>query len=568
MKEYLRILRNVLENGVPKHPVRVEADGSVRKLDNSTIGTFCEVFRHDMKSGFPLLSTKKMGIKNIATELEFFIKGLTDKRWLQERGCHIWDPWCNPQQIPQVVTGIDKDEKEIWEDISGEEKRQWQLENPDLGPVYGRQWRTFGGDYKPIPFIWTELDKSIICEPAKEDTDNLIGTTVEGKYGPYVIYKYCGIQKHGSGKLYGVWFNSTGFKKHHMQSTDVKKGHILDAYYPGVCEVACPGDYRHHESTLGKDIVYKLQNSWRNMIHRCYSKKHHAYKDYGGQNVYVQNRWLIFDNFLYDIQNLEGWQNKLQQWEKYQLDKDILGYNYYGAESCLWASRSVNHTYIKGNYYFDAIAPDGKRYSNEIGLKRFCNKHGMCHNIVRNSIKRNHLTYKGWKFIKKGQFKKPVRQGCDQLKSIVNKLKHNPYDRRMVCSVMNPNQLDIMALPPCHYAFNCVVYGNKLNLVFMMRSCDIPIGTPYNIASYALLLLLLAKESHLEPGELVGILADSHVYNNQIDAAKEQLTREPRPLPTIEITNEPFNIFEWTHKDVRISNYNPHPKLDFGAVTV
>lgn len=165
----------------------------------------------------------------------------------------------------------------------------------------------------------------------------------------------------------------------------------------------------------------------------------------------------------------------------------------------------------------------------------------------------------------------------DQLKSIVDTLLENPMDRRMVCSAWNPNQIHMMALPPCHWGWNVTVIGDELNLFWVQRSCDLMLGVPFNIASYALLLELLARTARLKPGNLSGMLVDCHIYENQIDAAKIQITREPRPLPRIElirtdplskVNNESFNIFDWSYNDVHLMDYNPLDRIDFGAVAV
>lgn len=313
MKAYQDILRNVLENGVPKQPVRFDSEGNPVPVENGTIGTFCEVFRHDMSEGFPLLTTKKMAFKTMCVELEGFIQGITDKNWYKERKCRIWNEWANPLAVKEVLEshGPELEKKEVQEQVN------------DLGPIYGYQWRKF-----------------------------------DQHYG---------------------------------------EASILD--------------------------------------HR------------------------------------------------------------------------------------DGIDPNG------------------------------------------------VWLGFDQLKSIADKLKENPYDRRMVCSAWNPNQLHMMALPPCHYSFTVVVYGNKLNLCWKQRSVDTAYGLPFNIASYAILLLLLAKHANLIPGELSGILEDCHLYNNQIEGAKIQLKRTPLKLPTIELTHK-GSIFDWTHEDIILKNYACHDKIDFGSITI
>ena len=123
-----------------------------------------------------------------------------------------------------------------------------------------------------------------------------------------------------------------------------------------------------------------------------------------------------------------------------------------------------------------------------------------------------------------------VKEGADQLLDIVATLHTNYNDRRMVCSAWNPNQLHLQALPPCHLLWIVSVYDGKLNLSWTQRSVDVPLGLPTNIASYATLLLLLANEAGLKPGNLMGSLIDCHIYENQIDSAYVQLERDPRPL--------------------------------------
>jgi thymidylate synthase len=137
----------------------------------------------------------------------------------------------------------------------------------------------------------------------------------------------------------------------------------------------------------------------------------------------------------------------------------------------------------------------------------------------------------------------------------------------MVCSAWNPQHLSRQALPPCHLLWNVVVIGGTINLGWYQRSCDLMLGVPFNIASYGLLLELLAAQSGLKLGKLSGTLADCHIYENQIDAARVQLEREPRRLPKLHVAFKE-SIYEWTHEQFSIENYNPYPKIDFGGVAV
>lgn len=344
---YLEILQNVLKNGVPKQPTRM-VDGVAVPVENGTIGTFCEIFRHNMSEGFPLTTLRRMPFRSSCVELEGFIKGITDKNWYKDRKCNFWNEWANPVKAKELigkefpVFNVDLD----WNETQTiETMKQAQLVENDLGPIYGYQWRKFGEQYGDIT------------------------------------------------------------------SRDFIEG--------GCC--AATGQY---------------------------------------QQIY---------------ENVNG-----------------LGY-----------------------------------FSDD--------------------------------------------EGYDQLKYIVDTLKSNPYDRRMLCSAWNPNQQHMMALPSCHVMHQVVVYGNKLNLTWFQRSCDITHGVPNNISFYATLLLLYCEESGLEPGELVGILSDCHMYDNTINAAKELLNREERELPTVRIkrkADDSFSIFDWTYEEVELIGYDPHPKLEMGKVTV
>lgn len=281
------------------------------------------VFEHNMDQGFPLLTTKKMGLKNIATELEFFLRGITDKRWLQERNCHIWDEWGNPIKIEQkynlATSGLNLSEKE---------KQSIKLElmdsERDLGPIYGFQWRHFGGEY---------------------------------------------------------------------------------------------------------------------------------------------------------------------QWNEQKINKNPE----------------------------DNFNPD--------------------------------------------------KPGIDQIKNAINTIKTDPNNRRILVSAWNPVDMYQMSLPPCHVMHQLIVRDGKISLIWTQRSCDAFLGIPYNIASYALLLLLYAKETGFKPGILKGEFHDIHIYTNHINQVKEQLKRTPYSLPTVEIPDDNWHgMLNWSAKDGFIlKNYKCHERL-YGAV--
>ena len=294
MQSYLDMLEYVKENG---------------KWENNRTGIrrlsiHGYMFTHYMKNGFPLLTTKKMSLKNIAVELEFFIKGLSDKRWLQERGCHIWDSWGNPQNVNKKynnfinINGFKKYTDEILKNV----KKDIQREETDLGSIYGVQWR-----------YWKDY-----------------------------------------------YFNNTS----------------------------------------------------------------------------------------------------------YEIDVDII----------------------------------------------------------------------------------------DQLKNAIEIIKKDPTNTQQVISAWNPSDIPNMALAPCHFAFQLLSDGENLDLIWFQRSCDLFLGIPYNIASYALLLMLIAKEVNLKPNKLIGSFSDLHLYENQLNQTNEQLYRIPYDLPNVNVLNFK-SIYDWEYKDLELTNY-------------
>lgn len=150
--------------------------------------------------------------------------------------------------------------------------------------------------------------------------------------------------------------------------------------------------------------------------------------------------------------------------------------------------------------------------------------------------------------------------GVDQLKNLVDELKSNPNSRRMMVYAWNPLALDYAALPACHDSWQVTVTGDKLNLIWRQRSCDLLLGIPSNIASYATLLHLLALESGLKEGKLIGHLGDVHLYSNQLRAAKEYLDRDSFKLPRI-ITNDFTSIFNWTFEQTNVIDYAAHERI-------
>lgn len=151
--------------------------------------------------------------------------------------------------------------------------------------------------------------------------------------------------------------------------------------------------------------------------------------------------------------------------------------------------------------------------------------------------------------------------GVDQLKDVIERIQKNPNDRRMIISAWNPPEIPEMALPPCHCFFQFYVANGKLSLQMYQRSCDTFLGVPFNIASYSLLLMMIAQVTGLKPGTFVHTFGDVHIYENHFDQVREQLKRTPRDLPTMKINSKIQNIEDFKYEDFILENYNPYPAI-------
>lgn len=347
MENYLDILHKVLVMGQ-------------RKTNRTGIDTFSlsgVMFEHDMQEGFPLLTTKKMGIRNIGAELAMFLRGITRKEFLHERGCHIWDEWHSP--------------------ASGDEN--------ELGPIYGAEWNSFTAPrVKPASYVFPDLDVTapevgspLVCGEWLRNEIELLGADWS-RVGPW-IYALPGIH----GRLQG----------------DASKPMLID---PDAEDRFNPGNI-------------------------CYT-------------------------------------------------------------------------------YGDGLAP------------------------------------------------------ANQLRDIYGQLLKGTDSRRLVCSAWNPGVIGEQALPPCHVLWNVTVRGEYLDLMWYQRSADMFLGVPYDIASYGLLLTILAGAAGLKPGRLCGALFDAHIYENHLEQVQEQLSREPRELPKVEVACANPWAFE-PARDIVMTGYDPLPPI-------
>jgi thymidylate synthase len=390
MKEYLDIVNNILTTGV-------------YKPNRTGIGAYTiagEKFEHDMSEGFPLLTTKKMPFKGVASELEFFIKGITDKKWLQDRKNYIWDEWSS--------TGIILDELQNTYMSYGSGDVEHISLDENMGVVLSRMWDNYRKEYR-------NENGEIMLTP------KMTAAIEDIKSSGYFKYP----EKMFLDEPISLF-------------TDHRKSPSLDG-------------------TLAKEWDGKL----------------------------IDKIVKIGQLMGRDLGPIYGWQ-----------------WRHFGAEY--------------------------GRYNND---------------------------YTG--------------RGIDQLDNLVKTLEKNPNDRRMIVTAWNPKDISKMGLPACHYGFQVTVINDKLNLLWNQRSVDTMLGLPFNIASYGLLLHLLAKQSGLKEGKLTGFLADIHIYENHVEKAKEQLSRDPKKFSLPKINTENFeSIFKWQYNDTKLENYQSFDKIDFGKVAV
>lgn len=155
----------------------------------------------------------------------------------------------------------------------------------------------------------------------------------------------------------------------------------------------------------------------------------------------------------------------------------------------------------------------------------------------------------------------PSGESIDQMSQLIQQIKTNPDSRRLIVSAWNVADVPNMALPPCHLLFQFYVANGRLSCQLYQRSADVFLGVPFNIASYALLTMMIAQVTDLEPGDFVHTFGDAHLYLNHLDQTKLQLSRDPRPLPTMKINPEVKDLFAFRFEDFELQNYDPHPHI-------
>jgi len=523
MRQYLDLLQYILDRGVTKSD----------RTGTGTRSVFGCQMRFDLTQGFPLVTTKRLHIKSIIHELLWFLRGDTNIRYLNDQGVHIWDEWA---------------------DADG-----------NLGRVYGAQWRSWIQIYdneprliaKQEPQIVTDFDKEIRTDNTSNES-GLVGKEFTSATGRYVVIKeYRVPRKNGVGVGHlrlDVKFIASGYVRRNAPPQSVVNGWIKDRYYPSVLGIACLGEEVSEED---RKLLYQ---TWVGVLKRCYDKNHLGYKHYGAKGVFVCDRWLVFSNFVRDVKKLDNWLLKKEFPVEYSLDKDFYLSNCYSPGTCIWLSKLEQNLNAEKVQLIKAIAPDGKEFVR-MGIKTLCKEFGFASPALANCLQGVTKTHHGWQFELFENTKNPRIRVFDQVKQIIAQIKHEPHSRRIILSAWNVSELDQMALQPCHVLAQFYVADGALSCQLYQRSADVFLGVPFNIASYALLTLMVAQVCGLQPGEFIHTLGDAHLYLNHIEQARLQLGRAPRPLPQMRINPDVRSIFDYKYEDFALEGYDPHPHI-------
>ena len=552
MKEYIDCLKYVLENGEDVN-------------DRTGVGTksvFGYQMRFDLSKGFPAVTTKKLAWKSVVGELLWFLEGSTDERRLAE-----------------LTYGKDRteltDKSTIWTANADHQGKSLGYVNTDmtkqLGPVYGYVWsRTENTSYdlevyqkRSVDPVYNIIDQ-IIHEDVVKCDDDFVGQILQSNNGRNFRVLEKVVQSPNS--IYRVQFFDNGdclwVSRPNLKLGQVGKKLLFGV---GITDI-----------TADTPILKKLYTLWYNMIRRCYDDTVPYYDYYGGRGVYVCVRWHRFKNFVADIERLPNYYSWFNNPDQYDLDNDFYCGDGYAPNTCVFIKSSDNKAYsndsIDYSYKKVCTFEDGSSFEfihNKSIREMYPDKNFTDDGITNAIIKKG--KHRGCHFAKvySGEgmvFRKKLVH--NQLGWLLNEIRTNPDSRRLILSAWNPQLLDQQALPPCHTLFQFRVYNNKLSCQLYQRSADIGLGVPFNIASYALLTHIIARECGLEVGDFVHTIGDAHIYADHIEPIKEMLLRTPYDLPTLEI-DKSFSLkdgldFEFDINSVdmfTLKNYQSHATI-------
>ena len=302
---------------------------------------------------------------------------------------------------------------------------------------------------------------------------------------------------------------------------------------------------------------HPLAKTWEALMIRCYDKKHWGYRNYGGKGVSVCDDWLEFRKFAKDAEQLPGYEDKIRSKSReYALDKDILGNGFlYSKDTCAWVSSARNNAEKHNTIY--VVEKGGIQYEFD-NIKKFCDEHGVESKNFSDlwTGTKNAKIRGGFSFVRKYD----KRKSTDQVKQVVEGIKNNPHGRRHIVTAWNVAELENMALPPCHWWHQLYAVGDEyLDLRVDLRSNDVGLGNPFNIAQYALLQHLYARATGRKPRYLIYQYGDAHLYKDHVEAMKEVVEREAiQDNAQIVFHTDNTDIDGYKLEDFEIVGYKSH----------
>ena len=498
MKQYQNLLQDIIDNGVWKNPAR---EGMPR-----TKSIFSRQLRFNLQDGFPAITIKKLYWRGVVGELLFFLSKNTSIEYLKNNNINIWNKDC---------------------------ERYDKESNSLLGKIYPYQWRNWGGELSNTtrdlaPFKYgTEITTFVENEVIKSNG-----------YGEFVIIK------EFTDYRAEIQFLYTGFKTV-VRKDKITSKSVYDPYYPKQRGIACLGLPQGNSTLLDK-----LKVIWRGIIDRCYNENNDNYAYYGARGVRVSNRWKCFEYFVEDVQKLIGWEDKYNNWSKFELDKDSVGNGLlYSVSTCIWLDKSINSklSKVKNRY---TVTKEGK-VETFVNPVDFIDKFKVSQGNFCSMLRGERKTCSGWSLVSVEQMSD---NGFDQIQYLINNIITKPDSRYHIVTAWNPTDFlqypDRSALPACHMVFQCyvrnVIDSNNVDRTFLdldvtIRSSDVFLGLPFNIASYALLQNIIADLTGLTPGELVVNTKDTHIYEDHKEQVEEAIYREPKKLPWLDMTTHYYN---------------------------
>lgn len=537
MKAYHDLLKAILANGVQKPD----------RTGTGTISLFGPQMEFDLSKGFPLVTTKQMFTKGIIAELLWFLEGSTDERRLAE-----------------IQYGKPREEligkQTIWTANADAQGKNLGYTNTDLikelGPIYGANWRTYGEFLEQTYLVKKKKSKDAVWSlrdyqdklSAKESTNKKVGTIRENKFGS----KYLVVDYEKESMTYTIQFLDTHSVYTKVNRKSVDSGTIQDGFKASLYGIGKLGYYKGKQES---DVNKRLRRTWENMISRCYNPKDKSYTRNQKDGIIVCRRWHVLSNFIEDMKKTPGYRQFKENKETIVLDKDYYGKNIYHPETTVLVPMRHNKKYR------DDSTGYVHNYNGE--FRYFCSSQDVADylNVPQNLIlndKISSVSKVNSDYVVR--FKLPV----DQISEVIESIKANPDSRRHIVTSWNPETLNHVALPSCHTMFQFYVSNGKLDCKLYQRSADTFLGVPYNIASYALLTMMVAKVCGLNPGRFIHTFGDAHIYLNHVSQVNEQLTRdtEYHQLPIMKFKKDSYeSIDDFTMDDFYLINYNSYPAI-------